>query len=43
MAKDPVARLEDTRQSLVKKLLERKHQIEVQLKGLGYEEKKSPS
>jgi len=44
MAKDPVEQLEVIRQTLIKKLLERKHQIEAQLKGLGYpEEKKTPA
>lgn len=43
MTKDPVERLEDTRQTLIKKLLERKHQIESQLKGLGYPDEKKAS
>jgi hypothetical protein len=39
MAKDAVATLEETRQKLIKNLLDRKKKIEDQLKGLGYEEK----
>jgi hypothetical protein len=36
MAKDAVAQLEETRQKLIKKLLERKTAIETQLDKLGY-------
>jgi hypothetical protein len=43
MAKDAVTTLEETRQKLIKKLVERKRQIEDQLKGLGYDEKKNPT
>jgi hypothetical protein len=39
MAKDPVTTLEETRQKLIKKLVEKKKQIEDQLKGLGHHEK----
>lgn len=39
MAKDAVTTLEETRQKLIKKLVEKKAQIENQLKRLGYEGK----
>lgn len=43
MSKDAVETLEKTRQELINKLLERKRQIEAQLRGLGHEDnKKSP-
>ena len=42
MAKDAVTTLEDTRQKLIKKLVERKQQIESQLERLGYDEKEGP-
>jgi hypothetical protein len=41
MPKDAVAMLEATREKLIKKLLEKKRNIEEQLKGLGYSEKKA--
>ena len=41
MAKTAVDTLEATRQKLIKTLLEKKRQIEEQLKGLGYDEKKT--
>jgi hypothetical protein len=43
MAKDAITTLEETRQKLITKLLEKKHQIEEQLKGLGYTDKKAGS
>jgi hypothetical protein len=36
MAKDAVAQLEETRQKLIRKLLEKKSTIETQLDKLGY-------
>jgi phage shock protein A len=39
MPKDAVATLEATREKLIKKLLEKKCQVEDQLKRLGYQEK----
>lgn len=36
MAKDAVAQLEETRQKLIKKLLDKKTHIETQLEKLGY-------
>jgi hypothetical protein len=41
MPKDAVATLEATREKLIKKLLEKKRNIDDQLKGLGYEDKKA--
>jgi hypothetical protein len=40
MAKDAVARLEENRQKLIQELLAKREQIENQLKGLGYSDKK---
>ena len=40
MAKDAVAQLEETRQKLITKLLDRKKQIEGQLERLGHEKEK---
>lgn len=39
MPKNAIDTLEATRQKLIKHLLEKKRQIEEQLKGLGYDEK----
>lgn len=41
MPKDAVATLEATREKLIKQLLDKKRAIETQLKGLGYDEKKT--
>jgi hypothetical protein len=41
MAKTVVDTLEATRQMLIKKLLDHKRKIDEQLKGLGYDEKKT--
>jgi hypothetical protein len=41
MPKDAVATLEATREKLINKLLEKKRNIDEQLKGLGYDEKKT--
>jgi hypothetical protein len=38
MPKDAVATLEATREKLIKNLLEKRKQIDEQLKGLGYRE-----
>ena len=39
MARDAVTTLEETRQKLIKRLLEKKRKIEDQLNRLGYKEK----
>jgi len=41
MAKTAVDTLEATRQKLIKKLLDQRRKVEEQLKGLGYDEKKT--
>jgi hypothetical protein len=40
MSKDAVQTLEETRQKLIKKLLEKRDNIEAQLKALNYDDKK---